>query len=704
MKKIVIIGGGYAGILTAKKLAKMLKKDTTTSITIIDKNPFHTMLTELHEVAAGRVEEDSIRISFRKIFAGRRIHFVQDVIESVDFTQKKALGRNGSYPYDYLVMAAGSRPAYLCIPGAEEYSLPLWSYEDAVRLREHILDCFRRAAGETDRLERSRLLTFHIVGAGLTGVEMAGELAEYVPILCDRFEIDRAEVTLYNVDLVPRPVPNLPEKVSAKIQRRLEKMGVRMLLATRVVAVGPDWLELSTADQVSRQATGTVIWVGGIESAHVAVKAGESVTCDERGRLHTDQYLRSVDDESLYVVGDNIHYIPEGQSEPVPQMVENCEHSAATAAHNIYVSITGEGQLKAYKPTFHGVMISLGGRYGVAWVGWPGFMLNLPSFLAMFTKHFINILYFGQVLGWNKVFSYLKHEFFTIRHKRSFVGGHLSNRTPSFLLVPLRLWLGVVWVYEGIMKIMGGWFSSPKLTSFFGGANAWYDSLLGNKADGLTKATGVVSPVTDVVAAATEVFSPVADVVTAATGVASPVADAVTAATGAATPVVDAVTAATAAVSESVAAAGTVVMNWDILGLCKMIFVSGKSLLESTIADYAFKLDIPLLNWIINNWILPYDWVQVAMQIFIVAAEVMIGLALIAGLFTTPASGMSLILMFMFVTTTGLYLSSFWMLFAAIALLWGAGSIFGLDYYLTPLLKKGWKRLGWVRRLYLYHD
>ncbi len=731
MNKIVIIGGGYAGVLTAKKLAKKFKKDTTTSITIIDKNPFHTMLTELHEVAAGRVEEDSIRISFRKVFAGRKINFVQDYVETVDLAQKMVLGRNGTYPYDYLVMAAGSQPTYLCIPGAEEYSWPLWSYEDAVRLREHILNCFRRAAVETDPQVRARLLTFHVVGAGLTGVEMAGELAEYVPILCERFEIDRKEVSLFNVDLVSRPVPTLPEKLSAKIQRRLEKMGVQMLLGTRVVAVGADYIDLSIEEQVNRQTTGTVIWVAGIESAHVTRKAGATVACAERGRLETDKYLRSIDDERLYVAGDNINYIPAGASEPVPQMVENCEQSAALVAHNIYVSITGKGRLKEYKPTFHGVMICIGGRYGVARVGWPKFMMNLPSFLAMFTKHFINIVYFVQILGWNKVFSYLKHEFFTIRHKRSFVGGHFSNRTPSFLLVPLRLWVGGVWLFEGVMKIVGGWLRSPKLTGFFGGANAWYDTLLGKTAGGMntatntavvndavtaatevvapvvdavTAATEVVAPVADAVTAATEVVGPVADAVTAATEVVAPVVDAVTAATEVVTPVVDAVTAATGAVADAVASAGTVLINWDILGLFKMLFVSGKSVLESTIADYAFKLDIPIINWFINNYILPYDGMQMVMQTFVVAAEILIGLALIAGLFTTPASALSLVLLFMFVSTTGLYLSTFWMIFAAIALLWGAGSIFGLDYYVTPLLKKGWKRLGWVRRLYLYHD
>ena len=104
------------------------------------------MLTELHEVAAGRVEEDSIKISIKKVIAGRNIQFIQDFVESINFDQKTVLGKNGSYGYDYLVMAAGSRPNYFGIPGAEEHTCSLWSYNDAIKLKEHILNRFRQAA------------------------------------------------------------------------------------------------------------------------------------------------------------------------------------------------------------------------------------------------------------------------------------------------------------------------------------------------------------------------------------------------------------------------------------------------------------------------------------------------------------------------------------------------------------------------------
>ncbi|HHY91606.1 MAG TPA: FAD-dependent oxidoreductase, partial [Clostridiales bacterium] len=103
MKRIVILGGGYGGVLTAKKLAKKFKKDQDVEITLIDKKPYHTMLTELHEVAAGRVEEDSIRIDLKKIFAKRKVNVVLDEITNIDFEKQVLTSKEHSYPYDLLV-------------------------------------------------------------------------------------------------------------------------------------------------------------------------------------------------------------------------------------------------------------------------------------------------------------------------------------------------------------------------------------------------------------------------------------------------------------------------------------------------------------------------------------------------------------------------------------------------------------------------
>lgn len=691
-KKIVIVGAGYAGILTAKKLAKRLKKYNDVNITIIDKNPFHTMLTELHEVAASRVDEDSIKISLKKVFAGRKVNVKLDTVTFINFEKKIVEATNESYPFDYLVLAAGSKPTFFGTPGAEEFSYKLWSYDDAVLLKEHILDMFRAASRESNEEERKRLLTFYVVGAGFTGVEMVGELAEYIPILCEKFEIKRSDVTLVNVDGLDRPIPNLTEKLSAKVARRLEKMGVKLILSALVTKVGKDFIEIKKNDGIQHNSAGTIIWAAGIQSCDITEKAGSSLEVQRGGRIQVDQYLRSTKNEKVYIIGDNIYYISEGEERPVPQMVENCEQSADTAAHNMVCAITGKGEMEVYKPSFHGVMVSIGGRYGVASVGLPNHFFSLPSFLAMFAKHFINIIYFVQVLGWNKIFSYVKHEFFTIRNCRSFVGGHFSNRTPSFLLVPLRFWLGAVWLFEGVMKIVEGWFTSPKLTGFFGGANAWYDSILNPS----TNSNG-----TDAISSAT---TAAADSAVKAVNVVSHTVKMITASTDAVSSATTAADAAGSAVAGAVDAVGQVLINFNFLGLFKVFFVTGKDLASSTLSDFAFKLDVPVMNWFVNTLILPYNGVQMAMQVFIVIAEILIGLALMGGLFTTPAAAVSLVLQFMFVCTTGLYLGTFWMIFAAIAVLIGAGRSLGLDYYAMPGLKKLWRKLPFVRRLYIYND
>ncbi|NLT13410.1 MAG: NAD(P)/FAD-dependent oxidoreductase, partial [Clostridiales bacterium] len=558
-KSIVIVGAGYAGVLTAKKLAKRFKKMSDIHITLIDKNPYHAMLTELHEVAANRVPEDHVRISLGKIFAGRRVDVKLDTVTGVNYDTKTVIGKNGSYSYDYLVVAAGSKPTFFGTPGAEEYSYKLWSYDDAIRLKYHIFEVFKSAASETDPEKKRRLLTFYIVGAGFTGAEMAGELAEWIPYLCKEHDIPRSLVRIVAVDMLDRIVPTFPAHVSEKADRRLRKMGVEIVLKTGVSALGDGYIELKQGDKIIRDVTATVMWSAGVEGCDVVSKL-DSLMKAGRCRLQTDAYLRAEGRTDIYVAGDNIFYIPENQTAPAPQMVENAEQSAHTIACNIITEITGKGELEKYKPKFHGAMLCIGGRYGVAFVGTDKKKISLASFFAMFAKHFMNLVYFAQVAGWNKIIHYMKNEFFTIRNRRSFVGGHFSNRTPSFMLVLFRIWLGAVWVFEGVMKIVEGWLKTPKLEGFFGGATGWFNMILG--VDGGNSATA-------------------ADAVSSATGAAAAVAPAVT----------DAVSSATGAASsggEAAASVGHVLFNIDFLGLFRAIFVSGKPLAESKIADYAF--------------------------------------------------------------------------------------------------------------------
>lgn len=654
MKKVVVLGGGYAGVLTAKKLAKKFKKNKDVQITLIDKQSYHTMLTELHEVAAGRVNEESIRMDLKSIFAGRNVNVVLDEIKNIDFEQKVLTSNDATYEYDYLVMGTGCKPTFFGIPGSEN-AHQLWSYTDAVNLREHILNMFRQAALTADKEKRRELLTFVTVGAGFTGVEMAGELGEWKDELCRSFHIDKDEVTLYVVDFAPKVLPMYPDKLVRKAERRLIKLGNELVMNSAVSEIHEDKVVLNKGEKVIN--TRTVIWAAGIEGSDIVDQA--QVEKAGRGRIVTNGHLQAKDYQDVYVVGDNIFYIPEGEERPVPQMVENAEHSAPVVAHNIAVDIKG-GEYKTYKPTFHGSMVCIGSRYGVAQVGMPGMWFNLSGFFAMASKHLINLVYFVQVLGFNKIWSYLMHEFFHTKNNRSMVGGLLSNSAPVFWKFPLRVFVGFMWLQQGLSKL-------PKIIHDF---NNVFLLPQPPKADALGAASGAVT-----------------EAVTAASGA---VAEAVTAASGAVNEVANQVASNGGDIFTMLADLIHDFMNW-IAVLPVPGFVEN------------------MVGWSMDAFFYTPDGTQFTqlaslVQGGMIFGEIIFGGMLIIGLFT-PVAAIATIAMGCMIWASGMAPTEMlWYLVGGFALIGNSGMVLGLDYYVWPWLREMMKRIPLLRKWYLYVD
>lgn len=625
-KRIVVLGAGYGGILTAKKLARKLKKHGNAKITLIDRNTYHTMLTELHEVAAGRVPEQSIKIDLDTIFEGRAVQVVQDEIQKVDFTTRTLTSENAVYTYDYLVLGTGSKPTFFGVKGADTHCFQLWSYDDAVRLKNHILNQFRRAANTPDEEARKDLLRFIVVGCGFTGVEMVGELAEWIPRLCREFHIDPKEVELMAVDVLPKVLPIFPENLIRKTERHLRKLGVQVHTSTGVEEVGADYAVLGSLGTVKSE---TVIWTAGIEGSTLA--GSLAIKKEARHRVVTNAYLQAVDDPHVYVVGDNAYAITGEEQRLVPQMVENAEHSASLVAENIVAAISDK-PLAVYNPSFHGAMVCIGGKYGVAHLGLPGKFMSLSGFPAMFVKHFINLIYFFQVAGFSKCWSYLKLEFFKVPDRRSFVGGLLSKASPNFWLVPLRLFLGYKWFEEGWVKL-------PRL-----------------------------------LADPSDIFL-----------IPAPVSATSGATAAAAAPAADAVAAATAAVEGG----GEAVSQWG-----------------AALPVPEFITD--LMQWFMGLFFYTSDGgFTILAQLFqggMILGELAVGLCLMAGLFTFPAS-IAAVIMGMMIWASGMAPTEMlWYLAAAFATMGGSGSVLGLDYYVLPWLKAWWKRIPLVRKWYLFID
>jgi NADH dehydrogenase len=625
MRQIIILGGGYGGVLTAKKVANLLRKQSDVRITLIDRKPYHTLLTELHEVAANRVEEDSIKIDLNKIFSGfKNVDVVLDDISSIDFKSRALHGEKQTYSYDYLVIGTGSKPTFFGIPGADQHAFTLWSYEDAVKLKEHTKNMFRQAVKERNLKSREEMLTFVVVGGGFTGVEMIGELAEYSQELCREFHIDPAEVSLHVVDMVDKILPILPEPLIRKAEKRLRKLNINIITSSKITEVKADGVNLGNQELRSR----TVIWTAGVEGSELA--GNLDVEQKGRKRILTNDKLQVPAHENVYVVGDNIFYIPDGQTHPVPQMVENAELAAPIIAHNITAAIKNK-PMKAYKPTFHGTMVCIGSRYGVANVGVPKMMFQLSGLPAMAVKHLINLVYLFQVCGFNKVYHYILHEFIHINNNRSFLGGHFAKRSPNFWLVPLRIFAGWMWFKQG-------W---DKLFKIIEDPNHIF-LIPAQPVDGTSGASVVAEAGADIAAGA------------------------------------DAISAASSYTQEAVSALpvpGFVkdIVDWS-MGL---IFYSSDG---------------------------GYTPLAAIFQGGMVLAELIVGLLLIVGLFTAPAAVVS-IAMGAMVWISGMAPNEMlWYLAAGIALMGGAGSTFGLDYYVYPYLKRLWKRIPLVRRWYTYTD
>ena len=418
-QSIVIVGAGYAGTLAAKKLAHSFYDDKDISITLIDRHCFQTMRNQLFEVVCGRVGEESICVNLKEVFKGTKVKLVRDEVENIDFDAKTVSGRKGNYSYDKLVIATGSKPTYFGIPGAKEFSKPLWSYEDAVALREHIKMQFCKAKLEADKSARKKLLTFFVVGAGFTGVELTGELAEWIPSLCTAYSIPLNEVKIIECDMMDRVVMDFPRRLSQKIQNRLENMGVELMLKTSVKELTDGAIRIDTDGRERSIPTDTVIWAAGVEGSELM----ENVTdCQIAGRyrIKVNEYMQAVGLRDVYVGGDNVFFTLEDQK-PTPQVVENAKQTAKLIAHNIEVSITGKGERKKYEPSFHGFMVSLGGRYGVANVGVNDTRVPLPPFLSQAAKHFSNIAWMVSTAGVLRVCDYIEDEFFEVPDRRSFL-------------------------------------------------------------------------------------------------------------------------------------------------------------------------------------------------------------------------------------------------------------------------------------------
>ncbi|MFG5485810.1 FAD-dependent oxidoreductase [Enterococcus faecalis] len=628
-QNIVVVGAGYAGVSATKFLAKKFKKDTDVTITLIDRHSYHTMMTELHEVAGGRVKPEAIQYDLQRLFSRKKnVKLVTDTVTGIDKENKVVKTLAGSYPFDQLILGMGGEPNDFGTPGVKENGFTLWSFDDAVKIRHHIEATVAKAAIEPDAEVRKAMLTFVVCGSGFTGIEMVGELIDWKDRLAKDAKIDPDEITLMVVEAMPTILNMLSRNDAAKAERYLEKKNVQLLLNSPIVEVAADHIKLKDGSEVP---THTLIWTAGVKATSDAADFG--LEAARGSRLVANEYMQAkgYEDKNIYIIGDLVYY-EETPNTPTPQIVQAAEQTGHTAAANIVADIKG-GEKHAFKGNYQGFMVSIGAKWGVANLFDK---IHLSGFLAIIMKHIVNLKYFFDIRSGYYMFQYIMHEIFHIKDDRSVARGHTSRYGNVLWSVPLRVFYGMVWLVESMKKIVGnGDYLKP--STWFGDGSWFTDK--------------VVFP-----------FPWLQEQVT--TGASQATETATTAASGAAD-----------AAASGGADAATQAAHFGLS------YAYGETPMQ--VFDHMPK-------WFesVMKFMMPNQEVALFMQKFMTIVEVCIALALIAGLFTWLSSAATIGLTIAFCLSGMFYWVNIWFIFVAFALMNGSGRAVGLDRWVIPWIQR----------------
>jgi NADH dehydrogenase len=361
-RHVVIVGGGFAGLGCAQKLADY---DETVVVTLLDRNNYHQFQPLLYQVATSQLAATDIAESLREVFADiETVDVKLAEITAVDTEKKTVTASDGEeWRADALVLAAGSQPNFFGTPGGPENSFPLYSLDDATNLRSRILGLFEQVDRDPSLVQRGAL-NFVIVGGGPTGVEVAGAIADMIALTvpAEYRNMDATQAHIYLVDFGDALLKPFSDSAHGYVSKVLKDKGVDVHLGTGVKEVHSGHAVLTDGAVVP---TRCVIWGGGIKGAAVADKCG--LAKGHGGRIDVRPDLTLDGSSGVYAIGD-VANIPGPDGQPLPQLGSVALQSGTWAAENILADFKG----KPRKP-FHyhdkGIMAMIGKKAAIAEVG-----------------------------------------------------------------------------------------------------------------------------------------------------------------------------------------------------------------------------------------------------------------------------------------------------------------------------------------------
>ena len=387
-KRVVIIGGGFAGIAAAHAL-----RHADAEVLMIDRRNHHIFQPLLYQVATAVLSPAEIAAPIRQLEAKQRnVSVVLAEVTSVDVasrTIEAALPGAGArkIAFDYLVVATGMRPSYFGHDEFARYAPGLKSLGDAETIRAKILGAFELAVTTEDEGERARQMTFVLVGAGPTGVELVGSLAQLAKVtLRGNFRrIDPAKASIILLDASKRVLPTFAESVSRKVTRRLEKLGVKVLTGVKVETVD----EQGVIAGGKRIPSATVLWTAGVAASPVPKMLGTKT--DRAGRALVDAFLKVVDAPGVFVVGDAASIMQNGYQ--VPGVAQAAIQEGRYVGRLIAKELKGREVKRPFRYFDKGNMAVVGKNYAVLERG----SLRTGGFLTWLVWAFVHVLSLPQL-------------------------------------------------------------------------------------------------------------------------------------------------------------------------------------------------------------------------------------------------------------------------------------------------------------------
>lgn len=389
-QRILVLGGGFAGVETVKALERRLGSREDVEIWLVNQDNFMLFTPLLPEVCSGVLEPRHVVAPLRGMVSRASTWCITAEVQRIDTEARvvTVLGGDGDLhrlSYDWLVLALGGVTHTFGIPGIDTHAMGMKTLADAFSLRNRIIEMFERAELEEDPAERAAQLTFVVGGGGFSGVETAGELEDFVRRVRRRYyrKIGRRQVRTYLVELGDRLLGEQTPEMGEYARRRLERRGYRVLLGTAIKEVRAEEVVVAHGDHEEVIRTRTVIWTGGVQPAPVVREAGVEV--DRAGRVVTRPTMQASRDD-VWAIGDCavIPNVDARDGRPHAPTAQNAVREAKTLADNILARIDGRRQRPFhYQPL--GQLASIGNHTGVgvvfgfkvrgmlAWFMWRGY-------------------------------------------------------------------------------------------------------------------------------------------------------------------------------------------------------------------------------------------------------------------------------------------------------------------------------------------